>query len=67
MGKTYGCSPPFLQPDPRFKECRLDQMDEARRIEMRTHYSGKISIRNCESLKAGSVVVPIILKFILVD
>lgn len=40
MGKVFGCSMPFLKPDPRFGECRLDQMDEAKRLDMRTYYAG---------------------------
>ena len=41
MGKVFGCSLPFLQPDPRFNECRLDKMDETKRGELWAYYAGE--------------------------
>ena len=42
MGKIFNCSMPFLEPDTRYEECKLDSMEEHERTAIYSYFMSSI-------------------------
>ena len=42
MGKIFNCSMPFLEPDTRYEECKLDSMEEHERTAIYSYFMSNI-------------------------